>query len=571
MRFIKILSLVFFYMLCFCGTIYGQAEESEVLDSLKGKSYRYLYHQYKKNVEDTMSSVMYLTAFLDKAILENNKINQSIALNDLSYYAKNREDKFHLIKQSLYESNSVDSLSSIPAYNNLGQYYQDYYDHNLAIDQFLKVYQLSKKANDKEYEGLALTNIANVKSDIGNHKEALVLYKKCFDLKKSQGIAITSISLSLAQSFMFNKEHDSATYYYNLVIDKIREESPYYLSLADINEGINLYHKGDRTQSKLLLEKGSSLIERKYLNSLYYLKYYIRATYYLGKINEPIDKELAMSYYEKVDSLQTRTTIILPEIRDTYMLLKGYYEKENKYSKHLYAINKLLEFDSIVSVKNITTTNKLNAEFDTPELLKEKEKLILQLENKNKNLSLKFVYLVLFIIIILALLIFQFRRNKVYKKRFEAILIDLDNTPKAPIKVDPSKTDQQLHIDPKVVATVLDKLEVFESKNGFLKKTVTVTSLARKLATNTKYLSKIINTYKGKSFISYINDLRIEYILKELQINTVLQRYTILGIAKEIGFNSADSFSSAFKKKTGISPSFYIKKIKNTKKETITH
>ncbi len=56
--------------------------------------------------------------------------------------------------------------------------------------------------------------------------------------------------------------------------------------------------------------------------------------------------------------------------------------------------------------------------------------------------------------------------------------------------------------------------------------------------------------------------MRIDYIIQQLQVETKLQNYTIEGIAQACGFNTAQSFSVAFYKKTGIYPSYFIKKIK---------
>ena len=45
------------------------------------------------------------------------------------------------------------------------------------------------------------------------------------------------------------------------------------------------------------------------------------------------------------------------------------------------------------------------------------------------------------------------------------------------------------------------------------------------------------------------------------------RQYTIHALALEFGFNNAESFSTAFDKKTGIKPSFFIKNL-NIKKDT---
>jgi AraC-like DNA-binding protein len=103
------------------------------------------------------------------------------------------------------------------------------------------------------------------------------------------------------------------------------------------------------------------------------------------------------------------------------------------------------------------------------------------------------------------------------------------------------------------------KLERFESNKGFLKKNITVDSLAKDLGTNRDYLSKSVNELKGKNFSQYLNELRINYIVEELKTNNVLIKHTVSALAEDIGFNNSESFSNAFKKITGTLPSYYIK------------
>ena len=566
MYFNSIRFFLFWSLCCLCSCVYAQDGILEIPDSLKNKTYDYLYTMQGQNVEDTISSKMYLNACLYKATLTNDSKNKARALNELSYYVKSKEVKLDLIKKSLIESHSLDSIYSIAAYNNLGLYYLDYHDYDKALTEYLRVLRLSKKYKYKTYEVIATTNIAELKTNIGKHEEALELYKKCYEIEKNKNpiedVAIVDMSLYLANSFRNNKKYDSASYYYHSVIDKIEKKYPYFLSIAKINEGANLFYKKEYQQAKILLEEGASLINT---NSAFYLKYYIISQFYLGKIHQFSDNQHAIDHFLKVDSLLTKVDIVIPEVRDTYVSLLTEHTKNNSYEEQLHVINKLMKFDSIKNAIRISMGEKLNAEFDTPELLKSKEIVIQKLENKNQNLNLKFVLLLILFLIITGIIIIQFRRHRLYKLRFENLLNESNNTTKEVPKVDVEKTFQNLNIDPKTVSLILNKLQVFETKKGFLKNGITVTLLAKKLSTNTKYLSRIINIYKGKTFIHYINDLRVEYILDELKVNTTLQRYTILGIAKEASFNSAESFTAAFKKKTGITPSYYIKNLKKQK------
>lgn len=59
--------------------------------------------------------------------------------------------------------------------------------------------------------------------------------------------------------------------------------------------------------------------------------------------------------------------------------------------------------------------------------------------------------------------------------------------------------------------------------------------------TKSKYLSKIVNTYRTKPFVHYINDLGIEYAIENWTNILNLLKYTIQALALEFGFNSAES------------------------------
>ena len=95
----------------------------------------------------------------------------------------------------------------------------------------------------------------------------------------------------------------------------------------------------------------------------------------------------------------------------------------------------------------------------------------------------------------------------------------------------------------------------------FLDKEITIQKLSLSLNTNTKYLSRVINESKGKTFVNYINDLRVDFASTQLQTQPKLRNYTIQALANEFGFNSAVSFSTAFNKVYKIKPTYFIKEL----------
>jgi AraC-like DNA-binding protein len=111
----------------------------------------------------------------------------------------------------------------------------------------------------------------------------------------------------------------------------------------------------------------------------------------------------------------------------------------------------------------------------------------------------------------------------------------------------------------------LNALEKFEQKKQYLDLNCDLAFVAKKAKTNKAYLSKVVHAEKQQNFIQYITSLRINYALEKLEEDKLFRSYDIKSIAAELGFKSPDSFSRAFKNKTGIYPSYYIKNINKIK------
>lgn len=81
--------------------------------------------------------------------------------------------------------------------------------------------------------------------------------------------------------------------------------------------------------------------------------------------------------------------------------------------------------------------------------------------------------------------------------------------------------------------------------------------LAQIVQSNTKYVSWVINNTYNKNFKSFINDYRIEEASKMLVDRDNYGHLTLQAIAQKVGFKSATSFNTAFKRVIGMTPSAY--------------
>lgn len=84
-------------------------------------------------------------------------------------------------------------------------------------------------------------------------------------------------------------------------------------------------------------------------------------------------------------------------------------------------------------------------------------------------------------------------------------------------------------------------------------KEITLDELSAEVGLSQSYLSTIFKKVTGKSFIEYLNDLRIEKA-KQLFHTSNLK---VFEVASKVGFNDPKYFSKQFKRITGITPNEY--------------
>lgn len=105
------------------------------------------------------------------------------------------------------------------------------------------------------------------------------------------------------------------------------------------------------------------------------------------------------------------------------------------------------------------------------------------------------------------------------------------------------------------------KLEEHMMKDQpFLNPDLNINILAGELEVSEKTISQTINHVIGTNFSDYINSYRIEFARLKLEkdINNTLSMKEIMF---DVGFSSRSVFNTAFKKKIGLTPSEYKKKL----------
>lgn len=436
-----------------------------------------------------------------------------------------------------------------------------------SLDNYLKQLELMDTTYNSP-KHFTLLNIATLKTKVGQYNEAKSILKNSLSFeelqmqtKKWDSSSFFNTIAELVDTYRLNNEIDSAQTLHNEF-----RNSPglnWAIPFFGLNDGILKYHQQKYAEAIESLECIIPTVNNIDNAFLFEEDHKINTYLFLGKSYEALGKEhLKISYYKKIDSI-SKSGYLIPEVRNVFKELITYYKKSGEREKQLVYINKLIEVDSILDIRYAYLSNKFYKDYDIPKLLEEKEKIINSLENKKSSIFRKYNIVFIALLITLLFLIYYFYKQQTYKRRFdELIKINSEknnvvkNSATAPKKITLNDIPEG------TINNILDKLKKFENQKGFVKNNINSQNLAKSFGTNTKYLSKVINVYKEKSFKQYLSDLRIDLATEKLKTDDQFRRYTIKAIAMECGFNNAEAFSKAFYKKNGIYPSYFIKKIK---------
>ncbi|MBF03062.1 MAG: hypothetical protein CMP76_07165 [Flavobacterium sp.] len=563
MKKIILFSLLFLFQLSS-----GQVSEMD----LKKMSYDELKKGFLQNSKDLKLQRKFSDLYLLKAKFENND-----SLRPKGYYMKSlTSDSYESIKyldSVILYSKKVNNIKDLKiAYFEKANKLDNTRDFGKAIETYINLENLSKKTNDTNYFYEAKFSIALIKSeDMGEIAEALKLYKECYSFykrnkekKKKYYATYLNLTFAIADAHRALTQLDSSSYYNKLGYkESIKNNNERLKGCFILNEGATLCLKKNYNAAIDSINKALPIMVN-FDNKMNQIASY----YYYGKSYEGLNKkDTATIYYEKIDSIHKQIKYINLEFVDGYRYLINYYKEKGNTEKQLTYLNTLMSIDSIFQVNYKGLSKKLSKEYDIPNLIREKETIINELNSTNKKNNWILIILIIITILCLIFIYKQQKLKKEYKKRFQKLMLEKSDFEKNNKISDINiiRENNNSTISDEISSNISKQLFSFENRKEFLKANITIQSLSKIFNTNSKYLSVVINSEKGKSFSNYINDLRVDFIIEELKNNKALRKFTIAAIAEEAGFNTAESFSKAFFKRTGIKPSYFIKEITNLK------
>ncbi|MBA6154949.1 helix-turn-helix domain-containing protein [Tenacibaculum sp. S7007] len=440
-----------------------------------------------------------------------------------------------------------------------------------ALENYIKAENYARSANDIEriikikgnvaliYQNMeelskALNEAKNTLKLIENNKDALA---DKYQLRKYKTrLNLGAIYTTLYRDSITNNEYaDSALFHYNsLLKNKYYKLSSYRYARINYNLGTIYTLKKEYSKANHFLEKSIKLFKKNNSFSFLYKSHFNNGyNYYMANNLEKAKKSFFSVFQIKKDTL-----LDSKYVNTHKYLFQIYLKQKNNDSASYYSnrYHKLLNLASIKENKQIIGAVKLDAENNYNKKIDTLTKSIIK---KNYYYTAIIIGLILILLVSIYLIVKNIKEKKEAKKRLSELLLKVSKKEK--VKDKNFSSSKNLNIKDEQHQQIINGLLKIEEKLYFLKEEFNLYNAAKKIGTNTTYLSKVIREYKKMSFSEYTNELRINYIVNTMSNDKKVRAYTTQAIGEIGGYKNAKSFTRIFKNYTGITPYQFIEKI----------
>ncbi|RTY84822.1 helix-turn-helix domain-containing protein [Flavobacterium sp. GSP27] len=539
----KYLLIIF---LCLYNNASAQQNSFIIPDSLSAKDYEYFSKNILYTEKDSIKEWLYAHSWLAKAKREKNFGQMAWAYKVLIYKNDKKLRIIYADSMVTAAKRTADIELIGAVYMTRGAVYYDRKEQMKALDNYLIADEYISKTSNKYQIYKIKYGIAQIKYYLGFYDEAIALFKECLGYFKEENSSAYLNSLhSLGLSYnrigkyklcsQMNQTGIGAGLRFNNL-----EMQSYFIH----SEGVNQYFKHNYPDAIKKLTKAlpSMKVNKDFTNETT-AYFYIGKSYWALKLQEK-----AVPYLKKIDEAFQKQKYIRPDLREAYEILIDYYQQQNDKELELYYVTALSKVDQVLIKDYKYLSGKIHKEYDTKNLIQ-----------TQRNIEHYWTIIITIMTVIIAVLVYRHYKNK---RLFEELMNRKPETTRSLVSNNTSK-ETELDINPEVIAAILKNLEKFERNKKYLEKDMTLAKMALLLNTNTKYVSKIIARYRDKGTVEYITYLKIEHIIKLLINENKYRNYKNKSLSDEAGFGSTQIFTRAFKNQTGLSPTYFISKLRS--------
>lgn len=528
---------------------FSQSSNSKIPDSLLGRDYDYFIEQLSKHSVYPLQQHVYARAYLRKAKTERNWEETMYAYKELLHLSPANQKLFFADSMVIAAFRSKDQILLGSAYLTKGIILYSDKKYTDALNNYLIANNIILKTNDRYLLHKIKFNIAQLKYFVGDYTDAVGLLRECIAYfeKEDKEPYINSLH-ALAMCYVRIKQYALATATNELgTRESVKAGYGLMVPYFKHAEGINQYYIGNYAIAIKNLAGTLQLLQQKhdFANKAV-------ADFYIGKSYVGLKKiDLAIPYFMKIDTAFREKKYVRQDFRESYEFLIAYYKRARNEKLELLYANRLLSADSLLDSNDKYVSIKLAKEYDHKALRDGNATLEEDLRSRHIWIVIFIVSTVLGILGILYLWKMYSKNRELFNHRYAELL-----NKKTADRQKKSENDLS-DLSPEVLETIIIKLKKFENDKKFLERGLTQVKLARRLNTNTTYLSRIVYYHSGEKFSDYLNNLKIEHIVSLLKSGSRYRRYTNKALGEEAGFKSTQNFVVVFKKKMGVSPGEY--------------
>lgn len=453
--------------------------------------------------------------------------NRAALYNDITNYEKAVENAQNALL--LFEKVGND-LGEAAANNLLGVIFAGQDSYELALPYFQKCRALNEEIDYEQGIASSILNIGSIHYDLQNSDSALYYFEKALQVlgDSTQTEVGVDVFDNIGKIYQDRAENKKARFYFGRAVQIGEHTGDIFATLSPrLNMGLTYKNSGD-------LQKAEKLCLQ------------------------------VLSDAEKIDAEAN--------ILDAYEALAQVYEKLGAYKNSTQFLKKYKNLNATL-FENSRRQLLLEADAKFQVSKKEQENGLLKKEKNWQQFWIRTLIIGLLLLLVSFVLVFiqKVQQSRLYKtlvqKNLEVVASEkklrkaseqLKSLPKTKNKTS-KYADSGLSVSQKSNMVLAINIAM-EEEQIYLQPYLNLNTLAKHLETNRTYLSQIINQEFGKSFNTFLNEYRIRearQMLSDPNLNM-----TIEGVSKTVGFNSVPSFNSAFKRFTGVNPSFYMKSAK---------
>lgn len=398
---------------------------------------------------------------------------------------------------------------------------------DVAAAYFHKAESFSKKIDSEQEKTIALTMIfqeqAKRMAQKNNTEKAIHHLKKAERLLKNISPALAAITQNeLGNNYLKIQKNDSSEFCFNKAISLLKSVG---LNNSSI-ESVSLNGLGNTSVLKGDLKNASHYLTEALKVPIIDISTKIKILDHLSTVYKNLDSNaLSQKYYNEKVALDASVLYSEREVRRTII-----------------------------------------SHIDT-----EQKKTLLSDERDYYQWGI--VFIALFLLILIGYYFYNRKLDNEYL-RFQKIIAQIEKEEKLETLLDRDdsliKTSKSMVIPEETEKNILERLQEFEASTKFTNNNMNLNLLAKQLKTNSKYVSEIIRVHKQKNFNTYINELRVNYIIHLMKTDKAYLTYKVSYLAETCGFSSHSAFTVVFKSITGFTPKQFIAFLEKSKKENST-